>query len=257
MVAAQLVAVDRSRPTRRRTVPVAGALAVLVAVTFAPSPPSATAASWSYLPAGLRHVGPATQLLVVTSPSWASTRAQLRGYEKRDGRWRLVIGPVAARVGYSGMKPAYRRVQGDGTTPAGTFTLTSAFGVRPDPGTRLPYWHIVSRDQWWVGDRHSRHYNDPRWGRLGGFRVTTHGIDGSERLIDYPVQYAHAAVIDFNRPRTIAGRGSGIFLHVNGRGATAGCVSVRSADVVRILRWLDPARQPRITIAPAPVVTAY
>ena len=40
------------------------------------------------------------------------------------------------------------------------------------------------------------------------------------------MQYAHAVVIDYNYARPVKGRGAGIFLHVNGSGATAGCVSV-------------------------------
>lgn len=235
----------------------AAGLGVLTAQALAPQPAARAAVGWADLPTRLTRIGTSGQLLVVTSSSWSTTYATLRAYQKTSGRWRLVMGPVPARVGYHGMRPYWKRVQGDGTTPAGTFRITSAFGIRADPGTELPYWRIRSRDQWWVGDRRSRYYNQPRWGFRGGFRRTTAGVDGSERLIDYPTQYAYAAVVDFNRPHPVVGRGSGIFLHVNGRGSTAGCVSVSRADMVRILRWLDPARTPRITIAPAAVVTSY
>jgi L,D-peptidoglycan transpeptidase YkuD (ErfK/YbiS/YcfS/YnhG family) len=243
------------RSLRRPAAFLAAVLALVVAVVLVPPP--AAAVSYDQLPARLRHTGASRQVLVVTSASWRTTWAQLRGYEKRDGRWRLVMGPIPARVGYSGMRAAAGRVQGDGTTPAGTFRVTSAFGIKADPGTDLPYWRIRSRDQWWVGDRKSRFYNQPRWGSAGGYRRTERGVDGSERLISYPTQYAYSAVIDFNRPDPVVGRGSGIFLHVNGRGSTAGCVSVSSASMIRILRWLDPAKQPKITIAPAAVVTSY
>jgi len=75
-------------------------------------------------------------------------------------------------------------------------------------------------------------------------------------------------VIDFNRPTASTvtfdtahhqyvtsrpadvRRGSAIFLHVNGRGSTAGCISLSRADMLTILRWLDPARRPRIVMAP-------
>jgi L,D-peptidoglycan transpeptidase YkuD (ErfK/YbiS/YcfS/YnhG family) len=245
--------VPRSR--RAPVVLLAALVALVVAVVLVPPP--AAAVSYDQLPARLAHTDTSTQVLVVTSASWRTTWAQLRVYEKRDGRWRLVMGPMTARVGYSGMRPAARRIQGDGTTPAGTFAITNAFGIKADPGTDLPYWRIRSRDQWWVGDRRSRYYNQPRWGSAGGFRRTERGVDGSERLIGYPTQYAYSAVIDFNRPKPVVGRGSGIFLHVNGRGSTAGCVSVTSANLVRILRWLDPGAKPKITIAPAAVVMSY
>lgn len=38
-----------------------------------------------------------------------------------------------------------------------------------------------------------------------------------------------------------AGRGTGIFLHVNGNGATAGCVSVPRATMDRIMGWITPS----------------
>lgn len=245
-------------PARRRlTMLVAACLAVLAAVAVVPPQRAEAAVRWGDLPAHLRKVGTSTQVLVVTSSSWSTTYATLRAYEKKNGTWRLVMGPLGARVGYSGMTSYWNRVQGDGTTPAGTFRMTMAFGIQADPGTDLPYLRVRTRDQWWVGDRRSAYYNQPRLGSRGGFRRTTAGVDGSERLIDHPTQYAYAAVIDFNRPDPVVGRGSGIFLHVKGKGATAGCVSVSQANMVRILRWLDPAAHPKITIAPASVVTSY
>jgi L,D-peptidoglycan transpeptidase YkuD (ErfK/YbiS/YcfS/YnhG family) len=55
-------------------------------------------------------------------------------------------------------------------------------------------------------------------------------------------------VIDYNTRPVVAGRGSAIFLHVNGRGATAGCVSLPEARLVRLLRWLRPESAPLIRL---------
>ena len=44
--------------------------------------------------------------------------------------------------------------------------------------------------------------------------------------------------------------GSAIFLHVNGKGSTAGCVSLSRANLISVLKWLDPAMKPRIVMAP-------
>jgi L,D-peptidoglycan transpeptidase YkuD (ErfK/YbiS/YcfS/YnhG family) len=46
----------------------------------------------------------------------------------------------------------------------------------------------------------------------------------------------------------VPGAGSAIFLHVSTGGATAGCVSLPSASLLAVLRWLDPAQQPRIVM---------
>jgi L,D-peptidoglycan transpeptidase YkuD (ErfK/YbiS/YcfS/YnhG family) len=57
--------------------------------------------------------------------------------------------------------------------------------------------------------------------------------------------YDYGAVIAYNTART-PGRGSAIFLHVNIGIATAGCVTLPSGELLRVLRWLDPARSPRV-----------
>ena len=49
-------------------------------------------------------------------------------------------------------------------------------------------------------------------------------------------------------------KGGGIFLHVNGSGATAGCVSVSRERMRRILRWLNPAHDPVIVMGPGDVI---
>jgi L,D-peptidoglycan transpeptidase YkuD (ErfK/YbiS/YcfS/YnhG family) len=63
------------------------------------------------------------------------------------------------------------------------------------------------------------------------------------------VAYRHAAVIDFNYRRPVWGRGSGIFLHQQTGGPTAGCVSLRPTDLVAVLRWLHPGT--RLAMGPA------
>jgi L,D-peptidoglycan transpeptidase YkuD (ErfK/YbiS/YcfS/YnhG family) len=99
-----------------------------------------------------------------------------------------------------------------------------------------------------VQDRRSAYYNQMRLGRLGGFARTTGGYNGSEHLARMGSQYDYAAVVDFNRPNPVIGRGSGIFLHAYGDRTTVGCVSVRSDRMRAILRWLSPSASPRIII---------
>lgn len=150
-------------------------------------------------------------------------------------------------VGANGMTDGRTRRQGTLTTPTGTYTMTEAFGIQGNPGTALPY-HRVRKGDWWVQDNNSKYYNSMRNERQGGFSVTTRGANGSERLLDYGKQYAHVVVINFNRApdRRVPGRGSGIFLHVNGRGATAGCVSIGKAKLRLLMSYLQP--RDRITI---------
>jgi L,D-peptidoglycan transpeptidase YkuD (ErfK/YbiS/YcfS/YnhG family) len=226
----------------------------------------AAAAVPAYDPTRLAHVGDARQLIVVTGVSRTSTYATLRTYQRAaDGTWSPRFAAVRARVGYAGWVPAASRIEGTGTTPSGTFALTTAFGLSPDPGTAMGYRH-ADRNDYWVGDN-----KDPKTYNIFQPSASPHRswrISRAERLADYPVQYAYALMIDFNRPaaRTIAWRadrgeyvtghpadvrrGSAIFLHVNGKGATAGCVSIPKANMINLLKWLNPAQRPRIVMAP-------
>ena len=215
--------------------------AAVVAARFAPVVPGAARFRWS-IPAGVR------QVVVVGARGWHSASGTVTLYDRTAQGW----APVAswpARLGYGGLVPAASRVQSTGTTPAGLFSITQAFGRMPDPGTRLPYTHLSS-DHWWVEDRRSRYYNQLRLGHLGGFARRTHGYNASEHLAAMGPQYDYAAVVDFNRPHPVVGRGAGIFLHAFGDLTTVGCVSVRRDHMVEILRWLDPALSPRILVGP-------
>jgi L,D-peptidoglycan transpeptidase YkuD (ErfK/YbiS/YcfS/YnhG family) len=239
----------------------AAVLALVVAAVLLPASPAAAVVT----PGGLAHVGNAKQLIVVSGKSWKSTYATVRAYQRgTDGKWRQVFGAMSARVGYGGWAWASKRVQDTGTTPAGTFTITQAFGVRADPGTRLPY-RKVDKNDYWVGDRKdATTYNlfQPSASAKRTWRKSQ-----AERLAAYPKQYAYAAVVNFNKPSGVrwdakrkqyvasqpakVGRGSAIFLHASGKGATAGCVSVSRANMVRLLKWLNPSKKPRIVMAPA------
>jgi L,D-peptidoglycan transpeptidase YkuD (ErfK/YbiS/YcfS/YnhG family) len=128
----------------------------------------------------------------------------------------------------------------------------------------MPYKRADSND-YWVGDnKDAKTYN---MFQPSASSKRTWRKGEAERLAAYPKQYEYAAVIDFNRPaaKTVkwdaargqyvtskpanTKRGSAIFLHINGAGSTAGCVSLRRADLLKVLKWLDPAQRPRIVMA--------
>ncbi|MDP2774634.1 MAG: hypothetical protein Q8O61_13865, partial [Nocardioides sp.] len=66
-------------------------------------------------------------------------------------------------------------------------------------------------------------------------------------LTDYGRQYEYAVVVGFNTGQ-VRHRGSGIFLHVKGRGATAGTVSSPRRFLRALMNRLDPQRRPVIAV---------
>jgi L,D-peptidoglycan transpeptidase YkuD (ErfK/YbiS/YcfS/YnhG family) len=220
-----------------------------------PHPAAALRASAVPLPARLSHVGAATQVIVVTTSSWSTSYATLTAWQKTGRTWALRWGPVAARVGANGLAPAPTRRQDTYTTPAGTFGLGPDFGSAPNPGVPagVTYRRTTGRD-WWAYDKDCPStYN--RW--VKGYS-TCWSAGMAEHLVTY-AEYKYAAVIAYNlptpaRPTPRLSGGGGIFLHLNGRGATAGCVSSKEWVVVGLLRWLRPGA--RIVIGPSASITS-
>jgi L,D-peptidoglycan transpeptidase YkuD (ErfK/YbiS/YcfS/YnhG family) len=209
------------------------------ALAFAPGIPGARRYSGT-IPATTR------QVIVVSAASWRSTVATLTLYSRAGTGWHRVA-TWPARLGYSGLVIGTQRKQDTGKTPAGSYAITQAFGRQANPGTSVPYTKVTDA-HWWVEDRRSAYYNTMRLGSQGGFALRTSGYNSSEHLARMGSQYDYAAVIDFNRPKPVVGRGAGIFLHAYGTGATAGCVAVQYAHMRQALQWLRGSAQPRIII---------
>lgn len=202
------------------------------------------------LPARMADTGGGTQLITAVAPKSGSTSGTVTWWDRVDGRW-VKTGSTPARFGAKGLVEGTSRKQGTNTTPTGLYGLPYAFGIKAAPrGTTYKY-RRVHRDSWWCQDNDSRAYN--RWTEplARDCRAAE-----SEHLISYGALYAYALVIDFNYERPVKGRGAGIFLHVKGRGATAGCVSVPEEAMKRILKWADPRRKPHIAIGTANGPTA-
>lgn len=202
------------------------------------------------LPGRMADTGGGSQLVTAEAPSTGATSGTLSWWDRVNGAW-VKAGSAPARFGANGLADGTTRKQGTNTTPTGLYDLPYAFGIEAAPdGTRSTY-RRVHQDSWWCQDNNSRSYN--RWTEP---RPADCRAAQAEHLVTYATQYAHALVIGFNYDRPVRGRGAGIFLHVNGRAATAGCVSVPADAMRRILAWTDPARAPHIAIGTASGATA-
>jgi L,D-peptidoglycan transpeptidase YkuD (ErfK/YbiS/YcfS/YnhG family) len=242
-----------------------GVLAASLLAGLLPSAPATAAAA----PRGsFPTLGEARQAILVTPSSRGVSWARLSAWEKVGGRWQQRFPAVAARIGSRGFAPAATRRQNTGTTPAGVFALPKAFGSLANPGTRMPYKRF-DRNDWWVYDpRDPKTYNTfqlsrgatARWRTIWAEHLWRYAVDG---------QYKEAVVIGYNLPtgvRYAGGQfvtptpadtrgGGGIFLHALGKTATAGCVAVPLPYLTKLLRWLDPAKSPRIVMGPGARLT--
>jgi L,D-peptidoglycan transpeptidase YkuD (ErfK/YbiS/YcfS/YnhG family) len=108
----------------------------------------------------------------------------------------------------------------------------------------MPYRQVGGSD-WWVSDARSTAYNTYRHCAPGSCSFNE---KAGENLGKAGASYDYAVVIGYNITPVRAGAGSAFFLHVDAGVASAGCVVTPRASVVALLRWLDPAQHPRITV---------
>ena len=153
---------------------------------------------------------------------------------------------MAANIGRDGFSAD--KHEGDLRTPAGTFGFGTMFGQLASPGVKFPY-RVADSQSVWVDDSSSKYYNT--WQENAALT--------GEHLASatYRTAYAYAVDIAYNTSPVVPGKGSAIFLHVGDGGGTAGCVSIAETNLLRVLRWLDPARAPIIVMAPTSAIRQY
>ncbi|MEC7726531.1 MAG: L,D-transpeptidase family protein [Planctomycetota bacterium] len=154
--------------------------------------------------------------------------------------------------------PGPSKREGDGRSPAGVFTLGAAFGYAASPplGVTVAYRGADERD-YYVDDVASEDYN--RWRRIPDDEANEPEARWAscERMRRDDDLYEFGMIVEHNAGR-VRGAGSAIFLHVwSGQGAsTSGCTAMSRADLLALLRWLDPEAAPVLIQAPRAALDA-
>jgi len=185
------------------------------------------------------------QILLVTDESFLFlTSHKIYPLEKTDSSWRQAMKPIDAVIGKNGFAPQGEKREGDGRTPSGLFRLKIAFGYPPSAPTQMPYLQILE-DDLWIDDP-----NDPDYNRL--IKKNQTKAASYERMKRDDDLYKYGIVIEYNTDPVIKGLGSAIFLHVwaGANSTTAGCVAVSEDDILKILGWLNPMKNPMMFINP-------
>jgi D-alanyl-D-alanine dipeptidase len=212
-----------------------------------------------------------TQIIVVTTPDWNTVQGRLQRYEraKPGEAWRPVDQAIPIVVGKNGMAWGNGVVatesfhantdpvkhEGDGRSPAGVFSLGTAFGDAPEPlsGTMLPYRSLTPSIEC-VDDVDSKSYN-----RIVDRSRAQVDWKSSEHMRDVGEAYRWGIVVNHNgiantgsAPSPVRGGGSCIFLHIwrDAAHGTAGCTAMEPMEIETLLRWLDPKRKPVLVQLP-------
>ncbi len=152
-------------------------------------------------------------------------------YEVRGGIYHEILS-CEGLIGPNGLGKVS---EGDGKTPQGTFRLGNAYGIKDDPGSRIPYTKITS-DMYWISSS-GPYYNTMR--KDGDSIPGMHRHD--ERLIDYPGLYDYLIDIGYN-PFRKQGLGSAVFLHclLPNVESTWGGIAIPADFVIRTLQTVTP-----------------
>lgn len=213
-------------------------IAPRAASTESAPPREASAAAVSFLQK-LPGLGPkmlaqipadATQVVEAVGDGVNSPTATVTLYQRNAAGWQA--GPTwPAHDALDGW--AVHKRQGDLRTPIGVYGLTDAGGLLGNPGSKLPYY------------------------RSSEFTISGTGFEGEPLAgaFDYVI------AINYNRKTNVSPlddtypmgyeAGTGVWLHVDHGGPTHGCISIPRVDIIRLLRELDPAKDPVIVMGDA------
>lgn len=186
----------------------------------------------------LKTVDGNRQLILVTANGYNTSKATIQTFEKDDsGKWNPVLN-VSGFIGKNGFTKDKK--EGDGKTPVGKYTIGDAFGQKGNPGTKLSFLNITEDDVW-VDDPESPLYNS--WQS----KSQTQGQWNSAEDMTHRL-YTYGFIINYNTNR-VPYKGSAIFFHV-GSGHTLGCTATSESNVISILKWIHPAKNPVIIQTP-------
>jgi zinc D-Ala-D-Ala dipeptidase len=202
------------------------------------------------------------QCVVVLTDTWASTAGVLHAFERdrATASWKERGPGIAVVVGRNGLglgrglvrlvlKGAPDKKEGDDRAPAGIFRLSSAFGYAPAQSAawvKLPYLALSKRIEG-IDDPNSRYYDK----LVDRSKIAKIDWRSSEQMRRDDVLYKWGVVVEHN-PAALPGAGSCIFLHIwkSSSAPTAGCTAMPESDLVTLIRWLNPARQPILVQMP-------
>ncbi|MDF2177334.1 hypothetical protein P2G88_03630 [Aliiglaciecola sp. CAU 1673] len=198
------------------------------------------------------------QLIVVTSDDWYSYQGDLMTFEKEGGEWliqstrsKVTLGRngIAWGLGLQPPQPGIQKHEGDGRSPAGVFSLGTAFGYQPFSGLKVPYLTTLEHD-FCVDVPDSPYYN-----QIVDFRQTgpIEGVtEPMRRDLAFGDGLYRLGMEVRHNPNNLAGAGSCIFLHVwrDANAPTAGCTAMPAQVMRKLLMWMDKDKKPLFVLLP-------
>lgn len=205
----------------------------------------------------------AQQMVVVTPENWESTDATLQRFERRNGVWEQVGDTITVMLGRTGSAWGMGlnnartdgpvKKEGDGKSPAGVFTLGTAFGYANTVSTGLPY-QAMSANDWCIDVPASNYYNQIIDRSVVKAPYLEQSSEPMRRDLhaDGDQRYREGFIIEHNADGKARQGGSCIFAHLwKAPGeTTAGCTAMAPESMDALLAWLDKRQHPVFVLLP-------
>ena len=181
------------------------------------------------------------QVILSYNQSQSETTGQLIGLERINSKWQPTFDTITVNFGKNGFALYDKKIEGDGKSPTGVFSIWEAFGYADNIPHKMDF-ITLNENHYWDSDSKSNTYN-----QLLNKKPTTSLMEVMRRKDHL---YKYGIIIAYNTLQPIPEKGSAIFLHVQRRtGAhTAGCISMKEKDMIRLIEWIKPDQEPMIAM---------
>jgi len=205
------------------------------------------------------HLPNSRQLMVVVTDGWNNLQGKIFVFNRVNHHWVLkfsnaiVVGSAGLGVG-DGIMPfnlagAPVKHEGDKRSPAGIFTIGTAFGYadKKDAAWIKNRYVRASDTLICVDDSKSAYYNTLV--RKDTVKSAYNSFEEMHLKKDY---YKWGLFINHNSGKIVPGDGSCIFMHIWGSASkgTDGCTAMTESNVLRVLHWINAKDHPLLVQFP-------
>ncbi len=197
------------------------------------------------------------QLSIVIVPDDNAVEGFMYRFEKINNSWVRQGHIYQINIGKNGLawgngelenhvKRGFNKQEGDGKAPAGIFSFGSAFGyAKKEEASFIKMPYIQSTQTLFcVDDSQSEYYN-----QVVNNEDVNEDWKSAEDMLRKDDLYKWGIFVNHNTPAVSEG-GSCIFIHIwRGKGkGTAGCTATTEKNILELLRWLDPKKDPKMIL---------
>lgn len=193
------------------------------------------------------------ELLVVVNKGWDSLQGTLYAFKKQHHHWVLqfsnpiVLGSKGLGLGDGVVQlrlpGAPVKHEGDKKSPAGIFTIGTAFG------------YADKKDAAWIKNRYVQAFDtlicvdDPQsvnYNKLVDKDTARHDYNSFEHMHLKDDAYKWGLFLNHNSDKVVPGDGSCVFIHIweNDHTGTTGCTAMTEDNMLRLLRFINAKDRP-------------